>query len=122
MFHGFNSVRKAFPWYEPQVLNPQRIKDTADFGFNVIRLGAMWAGVEPEEGKINQTYVDILKTVVEEYAKQNVYILLDMHQDVLWQAGTNENQGYWGVPKWVKDKLEMPSRLFPWPFIQIQGN
>ena len=63
MFHGFNSVQKSFPWYESRILDQQRIQDTADFGFNVIRLGAMWAGVEPEEGKINQTYVEILKSI-----------------------------------------------------------
>ena len=63
MFHGFNSVQKSFPWYESRILDQQRIQDTADFGFNVIRLGAMWAGVEPEEGKINETYVEILKSI-----------------------------------------------------------
>jgi hypothetical protein len=30
-------------------------------GFNLIRLGAMWTGFEPEKGQIKQTYVDILK-------------------------------------------------------------
>ena len=57
--------------------------------------------------------------LVKEYGDKGVYILLDMHQDVLWQAGSNEDQGYWGVPKWIKNKLEMPKRLFPWPFTQI---
>ena len=57
--------------------------------------------------------------LVKEYGDNGVYILLDMHQDVLWQAGSNEDQGYWGVPKWIKNKLEMPKRLFPWPFTQI---
>ena len=76
----------------------------------------MWSGFEPEEGKINQTYVEILKEIVNKYGEQGIYTLLDMHQDVLWQAGENENQGYWGVPKWIKDKLEKPKNLFPYPF------
>ena len=35
----------------------------AEGGFNVVRYGAMWAGLEPEEGQINETYVDILKVI-----------------------------------------------------------
>ncbi len=76
----------------------------------------MWAGVQPEEGQVNQTYVNILKSIVQDYGKLGIYTILDMHQDVLWQAGSNQDQGYWGVPKWIKDKLDQPSRLFPWPF------
>jgi hypothetical protein len=31
-----------------------------------------------------------------------------MHQDVLWQAGADEDQGYWGIPPWAKHKLDPP--------------
>ena len=50
------------------------------------RLGAMWTGVEPEEGYINQTYVNILKEIVKSYGDEGIYTILDMHQDVLWQG------------------------------------
>ena len=50
------------------------------------RLGAMWAGVEPEEGYINQPYVNILKEIVNSYGEEGIYTILDMHQDVLWQG------------------------------------
>ena len=79
----------------------------------------MWAGIEPEEGKINRSYVDVLKSIVEQYAEYGIYVILDMHQDVLWQAGEYEDQGYWGVPKWIKDKLEKPKNTYPWPFLNI---
>ena len=45
----------------------------------------MWAGVEPEPGQFNQTYVNILKQIVQEYHSFGVYFLLDMHQDELQQ-------------------------------------
>ena len=76
----------------------------------------MWTGFEPEEGQFNETYINILKTIVNNYGKKGIFTILDMHQDVLWQAGPNEDQGYWGVPKWIKNKLKMPKNLFPWPF------
>ena len=38
-----------------------RQKEIADLGVNVVRLGAMWTGVEPEEGNINATYLAIIE-------------------------------------------------------------
>ena len=43
------------------MLDDARIATIAQGGFNVVRLGVMWTGVEPEKGQINHTYVDILK-------------------------------------------------------------
>ena len=64
----------------------------------LFRLGAMWAGVEPEEGQINMTYVNILKEITEKYAQVGVYVLLDMHQDCLWQAGKSTQRFQIGQP------------------------
>ena len=46
----------------------------------------MWAGVEPEPGQFNKTYVNILKEIVEKYKSDQMYFILDMHQDVLWET------------------------------------
>ena len=46
----------------------------------------MWAGVEPEPGQFNKTYVNILKEIVEKYKSDQIYFILDMHQDVLWET------------------------------------
>ena len=45
-----------------------------------------------------------------------VYSLLDVHQDVLWK--THET-GYWGVPPWIKAKVDVQTQEFPWPFKKI---
>ena len=34
------------------MLDPERQKQMGDWGFNAIRLGAMWSGVEPSEGQV----------------------------------------------------------------------
>jgi hypothetical protein len=49
--------RAEFPWYDPKLLDPERQRQIADLGFNVVRLGAMWTGVEPEEDQFNKTYL-----------------------------------------------------------------
>ena len=63
IFHGVNVVRKKFPWhpevggtFDPLVsLNDADMVDLARWGLNVVRLGVMWPGVEPEDGLFNQT-------------------------------------------------------------------
>jgi endoglycosylceramidase len=65
MFHGVNSVYKGFPWYFAYLLNDTRLDDLERFGMNVVRLGTMWSGVEPEEGVYNQTYIDILQNIIQ---------------------------------------------------------
>ena len=52
---------QGFPWYDEQMLKDETIATLASGGFNIVRLGAMWTGFEPEKGQINQSYVDILK-------------------------------------------------------------
>ena len=49
------------PWYDPKLLDRDRQKQISDLGFNVVRLGAMWTGVEPLERQYNKTYLDILE-------------------------------------------------------------
>jgi hypothetical protein len=65
LFHGVNSVRKEFPWYYEYLLNDTKLDDLARSGFNVVRLGSMWSGVEPAEGVYNDTYIDILRDIIE---------------------------------------------------------
>ena len=50
----------------------------------------------------------------------NIYTLLDAHQDGLYKhkdypKGSKEH-GHWGVPPWIKEKLDGNARKFPWPF------
>lgn len=114
LFRGINSVIKHFPWYDPAMLDPYRHAELAQSGFNVVRLGAMWTGVEPIEGQINQTYIDVLKEIVVSLEFVGIYTILDMHQDVLWKT-QKTGDGYYGIPPWIQEKLNHTSD-FPWPF------
>ena len=51
-----------------------------------------------------------------------IYTLLDMHQDVLWKAGPNDDKdGYWGVPPWLKHQVPQSQHAFPWPMGKLKN-
>jgi len=116
LFRGINSVIKRFPWYDPIMLDPERQKQLGDWGFNAIRLGAMWSGVEPTEGNINETYIGVLKDIVAGLQENGVYTYLDMHQDVLTNKAT-----YDGIPSWLSSKFASPQHQYPWPMKDTSG-
>jgi len=116
MFRGINSVIKHFPWYDPIMLDPQHLKQLGEWGFNAIRLGTMWSGVEPNEGQINETYIGILKEIVAGLHENDIYTYLDMHQDVLTSKAT-----YDGIPYWLSSKFASPQHQYPWPMKDTSG-
>ena len=62
IFHGLNSVEKHEPWYEINFRDGDLMEAMRDMGLNIIRLGNMWTGWQPESSdSINNTYVDILE-------------------------------------------------------------
>jgi len=81
----------------------------ASYGFNCIRLVFNWSMLEPERGKYNQAYINKIKQAIEDAAKHNIYVLVDMHQDayskfIFSQPSENcENplKGWDGAPAWA---------------------
>ena len=63
----------------------------------------------------------ILHDIVTGLAQKGIYTILDMHQDVLWKAGEDDNWGYWGVPPWIKHTLSPPQEYFPYPMAKISA-
>jgi len=51
-------------------------------GFNVIRLGLIWDGVEPEPGVYDDRYLARIKQQADWAARHGIYVFLDMHQDL----------------------------------------
>lgn len=41
------------------------MQNLKNWGINSIRLGVMWAGVEPKEGHYNQTYLNLMRKLVD---------------------------------------------------------
>lgn len=89
-FHGTNVVMKEPPWYRPMEWVPgtssfgeQDVKNMQALGLNVVRLGHHWAGAEPARGEYNKTFLDIMKKQTKMAEEHGLYVLVDVHQDVL---------------------------------------
>lgn len=64
-------------------------------GFNVIRLGLIWDGVEPEPMQYDNEYLGKVSRFIELSAKNDIYVFLDMHQD-LYSCKYGD-----GAPEWA---------------------
>jgi endoglycosylceramidase len=95
ILHGANTVFKRPPYYPP--LTRGDFKLMRSWGFNTIRLGVIWAGLEPQPGVIDQSYLDHLSAIVDTAAHENFWVLLDMHQDLYAERFTGEGAPDWAV-------------------------
>lgn len=97
ILHGFNMVYKVKP-YAPDVIGFGR--DDAVFlrryGFNTIRLGLIYKGVEPQPGRYSSAYLKRISRTQRVLARQGVFSQLDFHQDLY-----NERFGGEGWPDWA---------------------
>ena len=89
-FHGTNVVKKSAPWYRQAEFNPKvssfgltDVQNLQKLGINSVRLGHHWAGSEPIRGQYNQTFIDIMKSQTKLAEDHGIYVLVDVHQDVL---------------------------------------
>ncbi|MDD2504380.1 MAG: cellulase family glycosylhydrolase [Clostridia bacterium] len=64
-----------------------------DWGYNSVRFGIIWDGIEPEPGVYNEEYLIGIDKHIKWAADNNVFVVLDMHQDlysVLYADGAPE--------------------------------
>ncbi len=114
IFSGINIVDKSI--FSPGKqsffdLDEEKIIRFASSGFNLIRLGFTWAKIEPEPGKYNDEYLDMIGDIIDICAKHGIYVFLDMHQD-LFSYITNGD----GAPKWavLTDGIKSHPTRFVW--------
>lgn len=102
ILHGVNVVYKVPPYHpneehgETSSFNERDVLRVKRWGFNVIRLGVQWAGLEPERGKLNRAYFREIRRLVRLAARHGIYSQVDNHQD-----GWGEKYGGNGAPKWA---------------------
>jgi len=95
LFNGVNYVNKdpgQNYMYADSLLPFAELKK---WGFNCIRLGVIWDGVEPTPGKYNESHLDKLEKQVNSATQNGLYVMLDMHQD-LYSVQYSD-----GAPKWA---------------------
>lgn len=95
IFHGINLVNKN---KESGYLGNEGLPEFSlmrEWGFNCIRLGIIWDGLEPQPGRYNEEYLkNIDKRIA--WAKQcGLRVILDMHQDLFSVQFSD------GAPEWA---------------------
>jgi endoglycosylceramidase len=109
--HGVNFVKK-FPPIAPAAagFGADDAAFLRDEGFNVVRLGVVFGAVMPQPGVIDQAYVDSIASTVRVLAHENIFTLLDFHQDGYGPLVHGN-----GFPEWatLTDGLPNPNEPFP---------
>lgn len=122
-FHGVNAVSKHAPYElypapgKPWNFTAADASLMVRLGFNVVRLGMTWKGLEPgtapandpaictpgpphDPGQFNQAvldrYLNKLSETVDLLGRFHIYTILDMHQDVYNEMFDGE-----GAPNWA---------------------
>jgi endoglycosylceramidase len=111
LLHGLNEVYKVAP-FEPSASG--FTADDAAFlaanGFNAVRLGVIWAGVEPQPGVYDTAYINSIQQTVQTLADHGIYTILDFHQDEYSGAYGGE-----GAPAWASQSGGLPNTSLPFP-------
>lgn len=69
-------------------------------GVNVMRVGVVWANIEPQPKLFDESYIDSIADAIKILAKYGIYSLVDFHQDEFSQAPGYGN----GAPEWATMK------------------
>lgn len=115
-FHGMNIAVKVAP-YLPKTdaydkdwsFSKEDINNLTQSGFNAIRLGIMWSGLEPTKDQFNDTYLQELVKIVNTAGGAGIYTLLEFHQKVLSESFCGV-----GLPPWLIHE-DNRYKTFPYP-------
>lgn len=102
---GRKPVRSYIPTWQPY-----EIQALAQRGINMVRLGLIWAAVEPQPGVYDDSYLQKIREYAQLCAQNGMYVFLDMHQDLYSDLYGD------GAPEWatISDGAEYEKPLFVW--------
>jgi endoglycosylceramidase len=114
ILHGVNMVFKRPPYYP--AAGGFGADDAAFLeqnGFNTVRLGLIYKGVEPEPGVYDGGYLDQIANTEQMLASHGIFSLLDFHQDLYSERFQGE-----GWPDWAVQDDGLPAA----PQVGFPGN
>ena len=80
-----------------KIYSQKTVDELKSNGFNLVRLGMTWAGIEPEQGEYDDEYLDVFVNFASLLEKNGIYFIIDMHQDLYSpKAGFGD-----GAPDWA---------------------
>lgn len=95
ILHGINMVCKEKDRNYIGDYKEEDFNTLMAWGFNIIRLGIFWDGVEPQPGVYNEQYLSEIDKLIEMAENYGISVYLDMHQDLF------SNQYADGAPDWA---------------------
>lgn len=95
LFSGINFISKNPQENYIPLQGKETFKQFKTWGFNCIRLGIIWDGLEPEPGKYNEEYLKEIDKRIQWAAENDIYVFLDMHQDLYGALYSD------GAPDWA---------------------
>jgi endoglycosylceramidase len=95
IFNGINYISKNPDEKYIRGIEPELFAEFKNWGFNCIRFGIIWAGLEPEPGKYNEEYLAEIDKRIQWAADNGIYVYLDMHQDLYGSKFSD------GAPEWA---------------------
>ncbi len=117
VLHGVNQVYKLAP-YTPSTdgFGDDDAAFLAANGFDAVRLGVIWAAVEPQPGHYDEAYLDSVAATVRTLAAHGIVSQLDFHQDLY-----NEKYQGEGAPAWAVTN-DVVAQLLPNPALGFPDN
>ena len=100
--HGINVINKDPKTKYTGHISKEEFLMFKKWGFNAIRLGIIWDGLEPEPGIYNQEYLKEIDQMIQWANENDLYVFLDMHQD-LYSVEFSD-----GAPKWATITNDQP--------------
>jgi endoglycosylceramidase len=114
ILRGVNMVAKLPP-YDPAAIGFSA--DDAAFlaaeGFNTVRLGIIYKGLEPTRGQYEDAYLASIARTARMLGRHGIHVLVDFHQDLY-----NERFNGEGFPDWAVDDDGLPAQ----PDVGFPGN
>ncbi len=95
IFSGVNLINKSPDVDYFCAITPNDFKNLHRAGFNLIRLGIIWDGLEPQPGQYNEAMFECLDERIQWARENGLYVFLDMHQD-LYSVKYSD-----GAPEWA---------------------
>ncbi len=111
VLHGLNQVYKVPP-YEPSAdgFGDDDAAFLAANGFNAMRVGVIWAAVEPQPLSYDDNYLTSIAQTVTTLASHGIVSLLDFHQDLYNEVFQGE-----GAPAWAVQTRGLPNPQLGFP-------
>lgn len=95
ILNGINHVVKNHASGYVYAGDEELFRQFKEWGFNAIRYGVIWDGLEPEPGVINEEYLKEIDKRVQWAEDNGLWLILDMHQDLFSRKYAD------GAPLWA---------------------